>query len=108
VCVRKGDFAILRVLTNAFTNNRCRLLESITALAPMASMDHIANFPSSAPAPESYKTCNLQCQNEGVCAEGNKDHGILNGLDDIEHLVNTSDVTRWNIAFALLVCGAAL
>lgn len=28
-----------------------------------------------------------------MCAEGIKDNGILNGLDDIEHLVNTSDVT---------------
>ena len=50
-------------------------------------------FVGSQEEPESFKSCDLQCLNNGTCSEGFKGDGILDDIDDIDHLMNgTSDI----------------
>lgn len=50
-------------------------------------------FPKGVEKPDFFKSCSLQCENDGVCAEGRKDNGILAHIADIDHLINSTSDT---------------
>jgi len=47
-------------------------------------------FPVAIPLPVSHRKCDLNCKNNGKCMEGIKTNGILGGMSDISHLLNST------------------